>query len=391
MDQQIIQFKIYHSQFSKAFFDFGDIELNEPFYKIKFRLSSTSLQEKEKLNYESTKYYGNSYPFEILKIYFVKKNNIDANISLLQNYSGGIFDLFTDKELSNQYYYYPLYLWIEYLGEEKLYEDLPEAIDSITDLILIERFTSIKSFIDIENKLLNTKIEQELNQLYNEAVTCNNYSKYINKTVSLILDDFHNFRMKLFDSKEDYFSFFSFVINDLYLTSLRLIFNKFQNDLVDENYSKIDKYIHIPKTKITNFKVSMTAPNLPSEQNRYLEVISKFKEQLISEKFITKIDTSDFLIFIDNRKKSIVKINWISSLTLLYTFYKQLVKKGIILGSKNEHWKILSKCFTVKGNSIYPHELVGLKQSTNVKMIGTLSQILDNFKNELLVLKKNEK
>ncbi|MDV3949330.1 hypothetical protein CMT75_12485 [Elizabethkingia anophelis] len=391
MDQQIIQFKIYHSQFSKAFFDFGDIELNEPFYKIKFRLSSTSLQEKEKLNYESTKYYGNSYPFEILKIYFVKKNNIDANISLLQNYSGGIFDLFTDKELSNQYYYYPLYLWIEYLGEEKLYEDLPEAIDSITDLILIERFTSIKSFIDIENKLLNTKIEQELNQLYNEAVTCNNYSKYINKTVSLILDDFHNFRMKLFDSKEDYFSFFSFVINDLYLTSLRLIFNKFQNDLVDENYSKIDKYIHIPKTKITNFKVSMRAPNLPSEQNRYLEVISKFKEQLISEKFISKIDTSDFLIFIDNRKKSIVKINWISSLTLLYTFYKQLVKKGIILESKNEHWKILSKCFTVKGNSIYPHELVGLKQSTNVKMIGTLSQILDNFKNELLVLKKNEK
>ncbi|HFK5583607.1 TPA: hypothetical protein ACG0AV_003559, partial [Elizabethkingia anophelis] len=231
MDQQIIQFKIYHSQFSKAFFDFGDIELNEPFYQIKFRLSSSSLQEKEKRNYESTKYYGNSYPFEILKIYFVKKNNIDANISLLQNYSGGIFDLFTDKELSNQYYYYPLYLWIEYLGEEKLYEDLPEAIDSITDLILIERFTSIKSFIDIENKLLNTKIEQELNQLYNEAVTCNNYSKYINKTVSLILDDFHNFRMKLFDSKEDYFSFFSFVINDLYLTSLRLIFNKFQNDL----------------------------------------------------------------------------------------------------------------------------------------------------------------
>ncbi|WP_407487884.1 Vir family protein [Elizabethkingia anophelis] len=391
MDQQIIQFKIYHSQFSKAFFDFGDIELNEPFYQIKFRLSSSSLQEKEKRNYESTKYYGNSYPFEILKIYFVKKNNIDANISLLQNYSGGIFDLFTDKELSNQYYYYPLYLWIEYLGEEKLYEDLPEAIDSITDLILIERFTSIKSFIDIENKLLNTKIEQELNQLYNEAVTCNNYSKYINKTVSLILDDFHNFRMKLFDSKEDYFSFFSFVINDLYLTSLRLIFNKFQNDLVDENYSKIDKYIHIPKTKITNFKVSMRAPNLPSEQNRYLEVISKFKEQLISEKFISKIDTSDFLIFIDNRKKSIVKINWISSLTLLYTFYKQLVKKGIILESKNEHWKILSKCFTVKGNSIYPHELVGLKQSTNEKMIGTLSQILDNFKNELLVLKKNEK
>ncbi|HFK5583705.1 TPA: hypothetical protein ACG0AV_003660, partial [Elizabethkingia anophelis] len=149
--------------------------------------------------------------------------------------------------------------------------------------------------------------------------------------------------------------------------------------------------IHIPKTKITNFKVSMRAPNLPSEQNRYLEVISKFKEQLISEKFISKIDTSDFLIFIDNRKKSIVKINWISSLTLLYTFYKQLVKKGIILESKNEHWKILSKCFTVKGNSIYPHELVGLKQSTNEKMIGTLSQILDNFKNELLVLKKNEK
>lgn len=391
MDQQIIQYNLYHSQFSKAFFDFGDIELNEPFYKIKFRLYSSSLQEKEKLNYESTKYYGNSYPFEILKAYFVKKNNINENISLLQNYSGGIFDLFTDKELSNQYYYYPLYQWTEYIGEKKLYENLPEGIGSITDLISIERFTSIKSFVDIENKFLNTKIEQELNQLYSEAVTCNNYSKYINKTVTLILGDFHNFRMKLFDSKEDYFSFFSFVINDLYLTSLRLIFNKFQNDLVDENYSKIDKYIHIPKTKITNFKVSMRAPNLPSEQNRYLEVISKFKEQLISEKFISKIDTSDFLIFIDNRKKSIVKINWISSLTLLYTFYKQLAKKEIILDSKNEHWKILSKCFTVKGNSIYPHELVGLRQSTNIKMVDTLSQILDDFKNELLGLKINEK
>jgi len=391
MDQQIIQYKLYMSTFSKAFFDFGDIELDKTLYDAKFRLSSRSLQENEKQNHESTKYYGNSYPFEILKRDFVKKSNIHANISLLQNYSGGIFDLFTDKELSNQYYYYPLYLWSEYLGEKKLYENLPEAISSITDLISIERFTSIKSFVDIENEFLNTQIEKELNQLYREAINCNNYSKYINKTVSLILDDFHSFRMKLFDSKEDYFSFFSFVINDLYLTSLRLIFNKFQNDLVDENYSKIDKYIHIPKTKITNFKVSMRAPNLPSEQNRYLEVISKFKEQLISEKFISKIDTSDFLIFIDNRKKSIVKINWISSLTLLYTFYKQLAKKEIILDSKNEHWKILSKCFTVKGNSIYPHELVGLRQSTNIKMVDTLSQILDNFKNELLGLKINEK
>ncbi|MCT3728206.1 hypothetical protein HZQ82_14090 [Elizabethkingia anophelis] len=391
MDQQITQYKLYHSNFSKAFFDFGDIELNEPFYELKFRLSSSSLQEKEKRNYESTKYYGNSYPFEILKAYFVKKNNIDADISLLQNYSGGIFDLFTEEELISQYYYYPLYLWTEYIGEKKLYEDLPEAIESITDLISIERFTSIKSFIDEKNELLNIKIEQELNKLYSEAVTCNNYSKYINKTASLILDDFHNFRMKLFDSKEDYFSFFSYVINDLYLTSLKLIFNKFQNDLADENYSEIDKYIHVPKTKITSFKVSIKTPNSPTEQNRYLEIISKFKERLISEKFISKIDTSDFLIFIDNRKKSIVKINWISSLTLLYTFYKLLIKKEIILDSKNEHWKILSKCFTVKGNSIYAHELVGLKQSTNEKMANTLSQILDNFKNELLVLKKNEK
>lgn len=391
MDQQIIQYRLYMSTFSKAFFDFGDIELDKPLYEAKFRLSSSSLQENEKQNYESTKYYGNSYPFEILKAYFVKKNNIDADISLLQNYSGGIFDLFTEEELISQYYYYPLYLWTEYIGEKKLYEDLPEAIESITDLISIERFTSIKSFIDEKNELLNIKIEQELNQLYSEAVTCNNYSKYINKTVSLILDDFHNFRMKLFDSKEDYFSFFSYVINDLYLTSLKLIFNKFQNDLADENYSKIDKYIHVPKTKITSFKLSIKAQDSPTEQNRYLEIISKFKERLISEKFISKIDTSDFLIFIDNRKKSIVKINWISSLTLLYTFYKLLIKKDIILNSKNEHWKILSKCFTVKGNSIYAHELVGLKQSTNVKMIDTLSQILDNFKNELLVLKKNEK
>ncbi|MDV3579786.1 hypothetical protein CMU79_17755 [Elizabethkingia anophelis] len=391
MDQQIIQYNLYHSKFSKAFFDFGDIELNERFYQLKFRISSSSLQEKEKLNFDSTRYYGNSYPFEALKGYFVKKNNIDADISLLQNYSGGIFDLFTDKALQNQYYYYPLHLWIEYLGEKSIYKALPKTIDSIADLISIERTASIKSFIDEMYNFMSIQIEQELNKLYSEAVTCYNYSKYINKTVSLILDDFHNFRMKIFDSKEDYFSFFSFIINDLYLTSLKLIFNKFQNDLVDENYSKIDKYIHVLKTKISSFKVSIKTPNSPIAQNRYLEVISKLKDRLISEKFISKIDTSDFLIFIDNRKKPIVKINWTSSLTLLYTFYKQLVKKGIILDSKNEHWKILSKCFTVKGNSIYPHELVGLRQSTNIKMVYTLSQILDNFKNELLDLKINEK
>ena len=125
MDQQIIQYRLYVSTFSKAFFDFGDIKLEKKLYEAKFRLSSSLLQENEKQNYESTKYYGNSYPFEILKAYFVKKNNIDADISLLQNYSGGIFDLFTEDKLISQYYYYPLYQWTEYIGEKKLYEDLP--------------------------------------------------------------------------------------------------------------------------------------------------------------------------------------------------------------------------------------------------------------------------
>jgi hypothetical protein len=202
-----IQYNLYKSTYTKAFFDFGDVELGEEFYKIKFKLYSKSLEEFVKSNYDSNVYYGNSYPFEILKKYYVKKGNI-LNDDLKFYHSVEIFDLFLNEKLEDQYYYYPLISWINFLGNNNLDEEITGNIASISDLVELEKFTSIKSFLEYESELLAKIAERELKILYNEATTSNNYSNYINRVVNEILEDFNYFRIESFSPKEDYFSFF---------------------------------------------------------------------------------------------------------------------------------------------------------------------------------------
>lgn len=392
MDKEDIQYNLYKSTYTKAFFDFGDVQLEEEYYKLKFKLYSETRIEFVNCNYDSKVYFGTSYPFEILKKYYAKKDNI-LNDDLNFNYLGGIFDLFLDEKLNDQYYYFPLISWVAFLGNNKLDEEITGNITSVSDLIELEKFTSIKSFLEYEYEFLTKIIERELKIFYNEALVSNSYSNYTNKVVNKVLEDFNYFRMESFSPKEDYFSFFSYVLNDLYLTVLKNIFQKFENELSDDNRSNIEKYIHIAKTKKSCFTLSTKIPNSSQkiETNKFLEIVGNFKNALVSEKFINEMKTSDFKCFIDDSKKSIIKINWTSSLTLLYTFYKQLAEKEIILSSKNEHWKIISKHFIVNGRNIYPHEMVGLKKSTNSESVSKLNQILDNFKNELLLLYSSEK
>ena len=390
--EEDIQYNLYKSTYTRAFFDFGDVELKENYYKLKFCFDFELENEFVKYDYDCKVYYGNFYPFEILKKYYVKKDNI-LNSVLNFYHSGGVFDLFLNEKLEDQYYYYPLISWVNYLGDKNLDEEITGDITSISDLVNLEKFTSIKSFIAYKNEFFEIILNKELNLFYNEAVTSNNYSNYINRVVNKILEDFNYFRMESFSPKEDYFSFFSYVLNDLYLTALKNIFQKFENELSDDNRSNIENYIHIAKTKKSCFTLSIKIPNSSqkTEANKFLEIVRNFKNALVSEKFISEIKTSDFKCFIDDRKKSIIKINWTSSLTLLYTFYKQLAEKEIILSSKNEHWKIITKHFIVNGRNIYPHEMVGLKKSTNSESVSKLSQILDNFKNELLLLYSSKK
>lgn len=148
-------------------------------------------------------------------------------------------------------------------------------------------------------------------------------------------------------------------------------------DINSENVPPIEeREIITTKNNIKSFRLKY---RVSSHQ------IEKAKEIFVDAGFIF---SSTSKIRIENLFKyqdmSTTKINWIGDLTSLYTFIKTLNRSGIIIDTKNNHWKITSACFLLKGEELSPSALLNQKESES----NTIKETINSFIN---LLKGDEK
>lgn len=108
--------------------------------------------------------------------------------------------------------------------------------------------------------------------------------------------------------------------------------------------------------------------------------IEKAKEIFVDAGFVSS-STSKIRIekLFKYQDMSTSKINWIGDLTSLYTFIKILNRSGIILDTKNNHWKITSACFLLKDEGLTPSALLNQKESES----NTIKEAINSFINLL--------
>ncbi|WP_291139141.1 hypothetical protein [Flavobacterium sp. UBA7663] len=373
MENEIGLTNLYKSDYSKSFFDFGNAEIPNEIYEIKFganypiNLYNTSqgtfiISKVKDFGYNSDEFFGNSYPFEYMKENYVKIDKLNTNLFNNFQYSGGIFDLFNKDNLKEQYYFFMILNWANYIGENKNeYEDLIHCkYTNLRELVKIEKFGSISNFIIQETKRIKNLFERDVEKFFLETTNSENQTAYLNKVIGFIVKDYEYLRNISLSKDNQCFSFIFFMLNNEYIKIFKHFINEYETAISEKNKSDLKNYLTKIRSKKSAFELNK---NLTKDKKT--EIISRLRENLISNGFIRDIATSDFRCFVDGEKIPKIKVDWLDSKTTLFTFYKLLNKNNIIKDSRNEHWKIICIHFSVRGNNIFPKDLVGLKETTN--------------------------
>lgn len=373
MENEIGLTNLYKSDYSKSFFDFGNVEIPNEIYEIKFganypiNLYNTSqgtfiISKVKDFGYNSDEFFGNSYPFEYMKENYVKIDKLNTNLFNNFQYSGGIFDLFNKDNLKEQYYFFMILNWANYIGENKNeYEDLIHCkYTNLRELVKTEKFGSISNFIIQETKRIKNLFERDVEKFFLETTNSENQTAYLNKVIGFIVKDYEYLRNISLSKDNQFFSFIFFMLNNEYIKIFKHFINEYETAISEKNKSDLKNYLTKIRSKKSAFELNN---NLTKDKKT--EIISRLRENLISNGFIRDIATSDFRCFVDSEKIPKIKVDWLDSKTTLFTFYKLLYKNNIIKDTRNEHWKIICTHFSVRGNNIFPRDLVGLKETTN--------------------------